>query len=246
VSNKPSRPSSSSAKVRAASSSGKGGNTTWIWLGIVAVVVVVGVLAIVIGRSASSGSADGGGSSPSGGTVVPNGDLEYGAVEVEGTALPAMSQSGADAAVGETIPTIKGITFDESSVEISADGKPKVILALAHWCPHCQREVPLLQEWLDENGMPADVDLVAVATGNDSTAVNFPAGDWLREEGWSVRTLLDDKESKAGAALGVSGYPGFTVVGADGTVVYRTSGEITMDQWEALLESARTGVAPSA
>lgn len=247
MSNKPSRQTSASAKVRAASASGSGGNTMWLWIGIVVLVVVVGVVAVAIGRSSSSGSADGGGSSPSGGTVVPNGDLEYGAVEVAGTPLPSVSSPSApDTAIGETIPTIKGITFDESSVEISADGTPKVVLAVAHWCPHCQKEVPLLQEWLDANGMPDGVDLVAVATGNDPTAVNFPAGDWLRKEGWSVRTLLDDQESNAGVALGVSGYPGFTVVGADGKVVYRTSGEITMDQWEALLESARTGVAPTA
>lgn len=246
MSNKPSRQTSSSAKVRAASSSGSGGNTLWLWIGIVVLVVVVGVVAVAIGRSSSSGSAEGGGTSPSGGTVVPSGDLEFGAVEVEGAALPQQPESGADPAVGETIPTVKGITFDESSVEITADGKPKVILAIAHWCPHCQREVPLLQEWLDENGMPSDVELVAVATGNDPTAVNFPAGDWLREEGWSIRTMVDDQDDNAAVALGVGGYPGFTVVGADGTVVFRTSGEISMDQWEALLESARTGVAPTA
>jgi cytochrome c biogenesis protein CcmG/thiol:disulfide interchange protein DsbE len=246
VSNKPSRQSSASAKVRAASASGGGGNTTWLWIGIVVVIVLVGVIVIAVGRSSSGGSAEGGGPSPSGGTVVPNGDVEFGTVEVSGTQLPQPSDSGADAGVGMQIPTIDGITFDDSAVTISPDGEPKVILALAHWCPHCQREVPLLQEWLDENGMPSDVEVVAVATGNDSGAVNFPAGDWLREEGWSVPTMVDDQDDSAALALGVKGYPGFTVVDADGEVVFRTSGEISMDQWEALLESARTGVAPTA
>lgn len=244
MSNKPSRQSSHSAKVRAASNSG-GSNTLWWWIGLGVLVVVVAVVAIAVGTSSDSGSDSGGSASPSGGTVVPNGDLEFGAVEVQGTPLPVAPQSGADPAVGLTIPTVKGITFDESPVTISADGKPKVILAIAHWCPHCQKEVPLIQEWLDANGMPSDVDLVAVATGNDESAVNFPAGDWLRKEGWSVPTLLDDKEDTAGKGLGVSGYPGFTVVGADGKVVFRTSGEISMAQFEQLLEAARTGTAPS-
>jgi thiol-disulfide isomerase/thioredoxin len=249
VSNKPSRQTSASAKVRAASSGG-GRSTTWLWVGLVVLVVVIGVAAVAIAGS-SSGSADGGGPSPSGGTVVPNGDLEYGSVEVSGTPIPAAAATGADPAVGMEIPTVTGETFDGSPVTISPDGGSQVILGLAHWCPHCQREVPLLQEWLDENGMPSDVQLTAVATSNDPSRTNFPAGDWLRKEKWSVPTLLDDKVSAdkvgtAGQALGVSGFPSFTVVGPDGTVVFRTSGEISMDQWEALLESARTGVAPTA
>jgi cytochrome c biogenesis protein CcmG, thiol:disulfide interchange protein DsbE len=244
VSNKPSSKPQASARVRAASGSGRS-SATWLWVGLVALIVVVGVVAVLVGRSSSSGSDSGGSASPSGGTVVPNGDLEYGAVEVEGTALPTAPTSGTDPAVGTTIPTVKGITFDESSVTISPDGKPKVILAVAHWCPHCQAEVPRLQDWLDQNGMPADVELVAVATSNDPSRPNFPAAPWLRKEGWSVPTMLDDKESAAAQGLGVSGFPGFTVVDKDGKVVFRTSGEITMAQWEALLEAARTGVAPS-
>lgn len=246
MSNKPSRKSSSSAKVRAASRSG-GSNTTWLWVGLVVMIVVIGVVAVLVGRSSDSASNDGGRASPSGGTVVPNGDLDYGAVEVEGTPLPTATDAAtADAAVGQTIPTIKGETFDASALTISADGRPQIVMAVAHWCPHCQREVPQIQDWLDTNGTPSDVQLVAVATSNDSTAVNFPAGDWLRKEGWSVPTMVDDQDNRAAQALGVAGFPTFIVVDESGAVVYRTSGEITIDQWEALLESARTGVAPAA
>jgi hypothetical protein len=35
------------------------------------------------------------------------------------------------------------------------------------------------------------------------------------------------------------------VVDAQGKVVFRTSGELTMPQWEQLLDSARTGQAPA-
>ena len=76
--------------------------------------------------------------------------------------------------------------------------------------------------------------------------MNFPAGDWLRKEGWSVRTMLDDKDDHGRSGPRRQRLPGFTVVDADGKVVFRTSGEITMDQWESLLEAARTGVAPTA
>jgi thiol-disulfide isomerase/thioredoxin len=219
----------------------------WLWIGLGVLVVVIGVAAIAIGRSSDSGSDSGGSASPSGGTVVPNGDLEYGSLDVTGTALPmAPDAGGTDTAIGQTIPTVDGQTFDGSKITIGPDGKPQVILVVAHWCPHCQAEVPRIQDWLDTNGMPDDVKLTAIATANTDQRTNFPAGPWLRKESWSVPTLLDDKNNDAGAALGVSGFPGFIVVGADGKVVYRTSGEITMDQWEQLLQAARTGTAPTA
>ncbi len=244
MSNKPSSKPQASAKVRAASGSGRG-TSIWLWVGLVGLIVVVGIVAILVGRSSDSGSDSGGSASPSGGTVVPNGDLEYGAVEVQGTALPAAATTGTDTAVGLTIPTVKGITFDESSVTISPDGKPKVIMGVAHWCPHCQAEVPRIQDWLDQNGMPADVELVALATSNDPTRTNFPAAPWLRKEGWSVPTMLDDKDNAAAQGLGITGFPAFIVVDKDGKVVFRTSGEITTAQWESLLEAARTGTAPT-
>ena len=58
--------------------------------------------------------------------------------------------------------------------------------------------------------------------------------------------MLDDEEQTAALAVGTSAYPFFVVVDSDGKVVERTSGEITEDQWNALLEAARTGQATSA
>ena len=253
MSNKPSRQPSASAKVRDASRSSRG-STTWLWVGLAVIVVVVGIVAVIIGRSSdSSSSASGGGPSPSGGTVVPNGDVDYGSIEVVGADLPAASTAAGavDTAVGQTIPTIEGETFDGSPVTISSDGKPQVILVIAHWCPHCQAEVPRLQDWLDQNGMPSDVQLTAVATANTDQRENFPAGPWLREAGWSIPTMIDNQGTADGGgndaarAVGVSAYPFFVVVDAQGKVVFRTSGEVTMPQWEQLLDSARTGQAPA-
>lgn len=244
MSNRPSKSKSASQRVRDASNAGKSRNTTLLWVGIVAVVVIVGVIAVLAGRS-SGGSSGGGSASPSGGTVVPNGKLDFGAVNVQGTALPAKPDTGADPAIGQTVPTISGTQFDGKQLDIKPDGTPKIIMVVAHWCPHCQKEVPLVQSWLDADGMPADVDLVTVATSNSSAKPNFPAADWLRREKWSVPTIVDDKDNQAGTALGVSGFPYFLVTNGQGKVVYRTSGEKTKAEWEAMLEAARTGVAPS-
>lgn len=241
MSNRPGKSKSASQRVRAASNAGKGKSTTWIWIAIVGVVIAVGIVAIVAGRGTSS---SGGSASPSGGTVVPAGKLDYGQVSVSGTALTPKPDSGADPTVGSIIPTVIGQQFDGKQLTIAPNGKPHIIMVVAHWCSHCQAEVPRVQKWLNASGMPADIDLVTVATSNDPAKGNFPAADWLRREQWSVPTIVDDKQSQAGSALGVSGFPYFIVTDAQGKVVYRTSGEITEDQWNALLEAARSGKAP--
>ena len=241
MSNRPGKSTSASQRVRAASNAGKGKSTAWIWIAIVAVVVVVGVVAVVAGRGSS---AKGGSASPSGGTIVPNGKLDYGQVSVSGTNLTTMPDNGADPMVGTVIPSVTGQQFDGKQLAIAADGKPHIIMVVAHWCPHCQAEVPRIQGWLDASGMPTDVELVTVATSNDPAKGNFPAADWLRAQKWSVPTIVDDKQSQAGAAFGVSGFPYFIVTDAQGKVVYRTSGEKTEAEWNALLAAARTGKAP--
>ena len=216
-------------------------STRWIWIGLAGVVVVVAVLAFVLTRS--DGSSSGGGASTPAGTVVPSGKVTLGSVEVTGTALPDRPATGADPAVGQTIPTIAGETFDGSLMSIGPTGEPTIIMVVAHWCPHCQREVPFLQSWLETNGAPEGVRLVAIATSNDASRPNFPAGDWLVREKWTVPTMVDDRASDAAASLGVTGFPYFVVVDAQGKVVERTSGELTAAQWESLLTAARTGTA---
>lgn len=241
MSNSLRRSKSSAQRIRAASSTTKKPSARWLWLGIAAVVVVVGVVSVVIGRGVS-GSSGGGTASPSGGTVVPNGTMDYGTVAVTGSSLAALPQTGTDPAVGQEIPRISGTQFNGQQLDIvPTDGKAKIIMVVAHWCPHCQAEVPRVQSWLDEAGMPANIELVTVATSNSPSKPNFPATDWLRREKWSVPTIVDDKENQAGQALGVSGFPYFVVVDAQGRVVYRTSGEIDRSTWDQLLASAQSG-----
>jgi len=238
MSNKPSRTASPSSRVQQASQSGQGRSFV-LWIALAVVVVVAALVAIGVSRSSTSTA--GGADSPSGGTVVPSGKVESGTVQVQGTPLPTARGSGSDLALGATLPTVTGEQFDGGSIVIQPTGKPQVIMGVAHWCPHCQAEVPRIQKWLDDNGMPSDVGLVTVATSNDTARPNYPAGNWLRKEQWSVPTMVDDEQNAAAAALGIGGFPAFIVVGADGKVVYRTSGEITTEQFTGLIEAARTG-----
>lgn len=160
-------------------------------------------------------------------------------VAVDGDTLPPF-EDGGDRAIGMAAPALSGRSFDGTPVRIGVTGQPYVIAFVAHWCSHCQAEVPRLVSWLDANGYPEDVDVYAVATSTSATQPNYPPSAWLESEGWTVPTMADNESSAAGAAFGVASYPAFVAVAAGGTVAYRTSGELTEAQWEDLLDRARS------
>lgn len=157
------------------------------------------------------------------------------------TAYPAAGSGGADPAVGQTIPTVTGVTFDNSPVSIGPQDGPMVVLLLAHWCPHCQNEVPRVQQWLNSGGLPDGVKLVSVATSTSQTRPNYPPSAWLKRENWTPTVLVDDAKSTALQAFGMDSFPGFVFVDADGKVAARTTGELAIDQLEAITKQLAAG-----
>lgn len=158
-------------------------------------------------------------------------------VTVTGDPLP-MLEGEPDAAVGEVAPEVAGFDFEGEAVRIAADGTPKMVLFLAHWCPHCQREVPKVQKWLDANGMPVGVKLVSVSTSVTAERPNYPPQRWLKREGWTVPVIRDD-ESQVSLGYGLSGFPFFVFLDGQNRVVERGSGELSIKEIEAALDRAR-------
>lgn len=161
-------------------------------------------------------------------------------VTVSGDALPPVPDGGADPAVGKPFPILSGVAVtDGAPLTVAANGKPAVVIFVAHWCPHCQKEIPRLAGWLEDNGTPADVALFAVSTAVVEERGNFPPAAWLEREGWSVPTLADDERGSAFTAAGLASFPAFVAIDARGNVVQRSSGELSTDQFAALLQRAR-------
>ena len=209
---------------------------------VVAVAIVVAVVSTggdddtQADTGASSPALDGGSGGGSATAPAAGQPVTTAPVTVEGSPLPALPDGGADPAVGRAFPTLSGsAVLDAAPMRISNDGRPKLVVYLAHWCPHCQAEVPRIQEWLDDGGKPAGVDLVAVSTAVRSDRDNFPPAEWLAEEGWTVPTLADSSDSAAARAAGLTGYPFFVAVDGDGRVVERASGEQSIEDLEALI-----------
>ncbi len=201
----------------------------------VAVVVVAAVAAIAL-TSGSSGGASSPIPSASGSAGTSSAPAPSGAPVITGAALPTFTTTTADPAIGLTIPAVEGANFAGQPVSITLDGKPKVILFLAHWCSHCQEEVPLLQAWLDAGGAPDGVELISVATAIDATLPNYPPEEWLAREGWTVPVIVDRTGSVA-TAYGLSAFPFWVFVNADGTVKGRMTGELPIADVETIIAS---------
>jgi hypothetical protein len=158
-------------------------------------------------------------------------------VQVTGAALPELVAGADDPAIGLELPTLTGVGLDGEPLTIGPGDGAVAIVILAHWCPHCQAEVPRLVDWLEANEVPDGVRVVALSTAIDAARPNYPPSAWLEREGWAQPTLVDDGTSTAYQALGVPNFPGFVAVAADGTVQQRLTGELSGDQFGALLES---------
>lgn len=193
------------------------------WLGIVFGVIAVALVA-AIALTGGDGTA---------------GEAEAGDVTISGE-LPRFQATTGDPAIGMAAPTVSGENFDGEAVTISSDGTPKAIAFLAHWCPHCQAEVPRVQEWLDGGGGVAGVEIISVATAEQELGVNHPASAWLEGEGWTAPVINDDADGSTHLAFGGGGFPYWVFVAADGTVAARTAGELDI----ATLESLMLQIAP--
>ena len=198
--------------------------------------IVGAIIAIVIGGAAIVAITSSGPDSAS----TSDGISEFSSITVTGEALPAFDSgsTATDTAIGLPAPVVSGKGFTGTEITTDGAGTPTLLVFLAHWCPHCQREVPLLVQWEKDGKTPTGVDVIAVATGTDPANPNFPPSEWLAREEfpalWPV--IADSADKKAANAFGLSGYPYFVLVDAQGNVFKRLSGEIPMDELTAIID----------
>ena len=169
-------------------------------------------------------------------------------VTVTGDALAPMPDSGVtnasnDEAVGKVAPDLELTDFDGNKVSIKNDGRAKIVYFVAHWCPHCQAEVPLIQQLIDEGKKPADIDLYAVSTSVKPEAGNYPPQAWLKSKVKLDATLAaDDEANTALITYGGGGFPFAVYLDPENKVLFRTSGELGKDgietAWQQVAASA--------
>lgn len=170
--------------------------------------------------------------------------VAFGEVTIEGENLPFFEVGAADPAAGMTAPTVTGEDFDGNEITIGPDGRAKIIVMLAHWCPHCQAEVPVIQDWVESGGLPEGVDLygVTVLTNRVRDGSTWPPQDWLAEEGWTSPTVKDDEEESVVTAYGLSSTPTYVVLGPDNENLGRLAGEIGVQGLNQIASTAQSSL----
>ncbi|HWC67203.1 MAG TPA: TlpA disulfide reductase family protein [Acidimicrobiales bacterium] len=189
-------------------------------IGIVVAVIVVAFAAAVIASRGGSDDAS-----------------QTAAVEVDGAPLPQMTD-GDDPALGMVAPTVVGTDFDGETVEITPGDGPRLVVFLAHWCPHCQAEVPIISPYLASDVAPEGLQTVAVSTAVSSSRDNYPPSAWLEREGWPTPVIRDDTDDTVAKAYGLTAYPFFVVINEEGAVVGRDSGEMPVEEFDAFLRNS--------
>jgi len=96
---------------------------------------------------------------------------------------------------------------------------------------------------LAKAGVFDGVKVKAVATGTNPDADNYPPSAWLHRSGvdWPFPVMADSASGTAGKAYGLTGYPYFVLVNADGTVAGRGSGELPVEQIKADIKALKAG-----
>jgi len=205
--------------------------TKFIAGGVAAAIAAIVAVVLVVGGGSSSSSTTTSTITSNSGDVVAA--AEFQPVEAEGEMLLALEDPDNDPARGKIAPVVNGFGFDGAPLTIAPTGKPMLVVFLAHWCPHCNAEIPRLIEWKDSGAMPADLGVVGVSTGARDDAPNWPPSQWVIDKAWPWPVMADNEDQNAAVAFGVSGYPGLILLNGDGKVLARRSGEAGIDELKA-------------
>jgi thiol-disulfide isomerase/thioredoxin len=198
-------------------------NKTILW--IIAGVVGLGLIVVLAFSIASEESLDE--------------SIAFGEITVEGANLPFLEDPSTDPALGAVAPTVSGGDWNDNQYSIAADGRAKIVIFLAHWCPHCQVEVPVVQDWINSGGLPSDVDMYSITVLSEKLRPNWPSQDWLEDEGWTVPVIMDDAQGSAVLAYGMTGTPFYVVLDGENTNLGRFSGEVGVPGLEAMVQIAQ-------
>jgi thiol-disulfide isomerase/thioredoxin len=169
-------------------------------------------------------------------------------VEITGDALPLLQVESveADVARGSRAPIVAGEDFEGRTVRINGVAAgPTMVVFLAHWCPHCNDEIPVLNRLRDEGRFPEGLNIVAVSTAVNAGRPNFPPDRWLETKDWTYPVIADgiDFEREvfvASDAFGLNVFPFTVLIDGDGVVQARWGGGRSADEIIGLIEQNLT------
>jgi cytochrome c biogenesis protein CcmG, thiol:disulfide interchange protein DsbE len=144
--------------------------------------------------------------------------------------------------VGSAAPTFS-ITTNAGPFDLAAVSTPVFLEVFATWCPHCQREVPVVDALAKEYaGKVAFIGVSGSPYGVDGSSPENQAdiNAWVQKLGVSYPIAFDPDLRIANLYL-QGGYPTIVVIDSKKVVRYVNSGELT----PAELQTAINGVLSS-
>ncbi|WP_420466838.1 DsbE family thiol:disulfide interchange protein [Panacagrimonas sp.] len=129
--------------------------------------------------------------------------------------------------IGKPVPEFALPLLDDDTVTLTPQtlaGRTVLVNFFASWCAGCQVEHPLLMKLAREQG----VELVGLAYKDEPQATQ----QWLRRHGNPYRSVAKDRDGQVGLDWGVYGVPETYVLGADGTILYKQIGPMTVQAWQ--------------
>jgi thiol-disulfide isomerase/thioredoxin len=131
--------------------------------------------------------------------------------------------------VGEQAPGFTAQTVGGGSVSVG-DGGATMLVFFATWCPHCQREAPVMSE-LESQYDGLRMVMVGIDAEDDPEKVRR----FVKEYDIESPAVY---EPSLGSEYGVSGYPTVYVLDEDNRVVGAHSGEAPREVYEGWIEEA--------
>jgi len=140
------------------------------------------------------------------------------------------------AKVGTPAPPFELPDIDGRSVALAhLRGKPVVIAFFASWCHPCEEELPVLQQYAEDEGDRLHV--VAISFRDlPSDSANF-----VRRLGVTYPALIDEPTAPVGERYGVRGIPQTVFVDAEGIVRGRVFGVTSRDELAPAIEDLLAG-----
>jgi thiol-disulfide isomerase/thioredoxin len=148
----------------------------------------------------------------------------------------------AQVSVGQTAPTFSVSTTAGAFDLSAAGGKPTLLEVFATWCPHCQREVPIIGNLYDHfksqvnfvgvSGSPYAMDQTAESQAD---VVAFMAKYGVRYPMAFDPDLAVAKEYLQG------GFPTIVLIGRDGKILAIGSGEVQGKEMAKAMTAALAG-----
>ena len=206
--------------------------------------VFIAIGLVVVAAAAIAIGASGGSNNSSSTTTIPAGNGSLGAAEfqpvaVTGSALTPLGDGQMDASRGAPGPVLKGYSLTGLPVNVNPmTYGPTMLVFLAHWCPHCNREVPRLIDWKEQGLVPDNLRVVGITTGSRNDQANWPPSEWIETMKWPFEVMADSETQQAAAAYGLDGYPFMVILDAQGNVAKRMSGEVEVADLVSIIDAA--------